>query len=155
MLLDGQSDHYHLLVYQNDINAIVVIHLFAHMRKIHVSNYKIKMQFIRASVERLLGRHSNVKVFIKMPHTFTETYNALNDFFECIYNKIIFEVFKCLYEKFIALNQRDATMNACIQIPEYLNICFISCLAIYVNKCIRKGLKDQQFTISSIKICVS
>ena len=93
----------------NDVKAIVVIHLFAHMRTIHVNNYKMKMRFIRASVEKLLERHRDVKVLIKMPHTFTNTYNALNDFFGYVFNKVIFEVFRGLYDKVIPLNQKDAT----------------------------------------------
>ena len=93
----------------NDVKAIIVIHLFVHMRTMHANNYKIKMQIIRASVERLLGRHRNVKVLIKMPHTFRNTHYALNDFFGYIYSKIIVEVFRGLYDKVIVLNQRDAT----------------------------------------------
>ena len=89
--------------------SIVVVHLFAHMRSVHFNNYKIKMLSIRARIQRLLAGNRNVKIFIKMPHTFTFYNNALNDFFGYVYSKIIFEIFEGLYDKVIPLNQRDAT----------------------------------------------
>ena len=88
---------------------MVVIHLFAHMRSIHINNFKIKMLSVRASIQRLLARNRNVKIFIKMPHTFTSYSKAINDFFGYVYSKIIFEIFEGIYDKVIPLNQRDAT----------------------------------------------
>ncbi|XP_045159620.2 NXPE family member 3-like [Mercenaria mercenaria] len=90
-------------------DAIVLFHMFLHMRLFHHDQFRNKMQRIRKSVEKLLQRNSRVKIFIKMPHTYTHYKTLLNDFFGYVYTRIIFVTFKGLYDKMIVLNNRDIT----------------------------------------------
>jgi hypothetical protein len=93
-------------------DAIVLVHIFAHMKTFHYKNFKEKISNIRHAIETLLERNKQVKVFIKMPHTFTNNIAGINDFFESKFSEIIFEVFEGLFNKVIPLDQKDATNAA-------------------------------------------
>ncbi|XP_045192086.2 NXPE family member 1-like [Mercenaria mercenaria] len=98
--------------------AIVLIHIFAHMVPFHQKYYRDKMKRIRAGVEKLLKRNSNVKIFIKMPHTYTSVHvdnGAINDFPGYIFSRIIVETFNGLYDKVVVLDNKDATISVASQ----------------------------------------
>jgi hypothetical protein len=91
-------------------NSIILIHVFAHMKTMHPKNFRHRMNSIRSAVSKLLKRNNNLKIFIKMPHTFTHSHGAINDFFGSTFKKIIVETFHGLYDKIIPLDQKDATI---------------------------------------------
>ncbi|XP_060573659.1 NXPE family member 4-like [Ruditapes philippinarum] len=93
-------------------DAVVLIHVFAHMKTFHYKNFRKTISHIRHAIERLLERNKHVKIFIKMPHTFTENIAGLNDFFGWQFSKIIFETFDGLFDEVIPLDQKDATIAA-------------------------------------------
>ncbi|XP_045159628.2 NXPE family member 3-like [Mercenaria mercenaria] len=97
-------------------DAIFLFHIFAHMSTLHHENFRNKMRLIRVSIEKLLERNNKVKIFIKMPHTYTEDKGGINDFFGYVFSRIIFETFNGLYKKVIILNNRDAT-NSVASVP--------------------------------------
>ncbi|XP_045194222.2 NXPE family member 1-like [Mercenaria mercenaria] len=89
--------------------AIFVFHIFAHIRSIHFEHFRNKMRIIRASIEKLLQRNNKVKIFIKMPHTFTLQSPGLYDFLGYVFTQILFVTFNGLYDKVIVLDNKDAT----------------------------------------------
>jgi hypothetical protein len=91
-------------------NAIILIHVFAHIKTIHPKNFRHRMNSIRSAVSKLLRRNNNLKVFIKMPHTFTHIHGAVNDLFGSTFIRILVETFHGLYDKIIPLDQKDATI---------------------------------------------
>lgn len=91
-------------------DAVVVIGLFLHVVPYHHNVFKTKMVKIRSSVEKVLERNSNVKIFIKAPHTYTETPAGsfrLNDYFAYVYTNIMYDVFLGLHDRVIFLNNMD------------------------------------------------
>lgn len=100
----------------NDIgdgkDALIVICLFLHVIPYHHDVFRTKMIRIKHSIDTLLQRNPEAKVFIKGPNTYVEypsSHVRYNNWYAYVYSNILFKVFEGLHHKVIYLNNMDAT----------------------------------------------
>ncbi|XP_053390859.1 NXPE family member 3-like [Mercenaria mercenaria] len=96
--------------------VMLIVHLYSHILMYSLKFFTFHIVEIKKCVENIFKRFTNVRVFIKLPHTFqrmdTENWMIKQpDFIGYIYTDIIHKVFKGLYKKVIVLDNRDATIS--------------------------------------------
>lgn len=98
----------------NNEYAIVVFQIYMHHLVFHHSVAQGRYAIIRKSVENFLNRNKNSVVLIKGPHTFYDPQISLilNDCYEGLYTKMIYDAFKGLHDRVYLLNNKDATIAA-------------------------------------------
>ena len=113
--------------------AIVVVHLYMHVVNFHQSVFELKMKLIVATIENLLKRNPNVKVFVKGPHSYQygpAGWDRMNDFYGLLYTNILYKLFSRLQDKVIFLNNRDSSEA-------------LQCLRNHPPKMVVRGMMEQ------------
>ena len=95
----------------NTTETVVLIHMYYHLVGYHHSVFKERMQIISKGVDKLITKNKKVTVLIKGPSTCKhQDSEYVNDYFGYIYNDIIHETFRGMYDKIVFLDMQDMTI---------------------------------------------
>ena len=89
-----------------DEKLVIVVHMFSHLKHYRSEIFQERMNAISSSVGRLLVRNKNVRVLVKGPHTYFNTF-AYKYY---MYRAIIKDAFKDLYDRVVFMEQGDMTL---------------------------------------------
>ena len=89
-----------------DEKLVIVAHMFTHLKHYRSEIFQDRMNALSRSVGRLLDRSKNVRVLVKGPHTYFDTF-AYKYY---MYRAIIKEAFKDLYDRVVFMEQGDMTL---------------------------------------------
>ncbi|XP_053381504.1 NXPE family member 3-like [Mercenaria mercenaria] len=96
-------------------DVILIVNLYAHIQMYPLKYFAVHIVEIRKMIETIFEKVYNVRVFIKLPHTFREIRHkkwkiVQPSYIGIIYTDIMRNVFKGLYQKVIVLDNKDATI---------------------------------------------